>query len=217
MTLHKEGTATLLIAFILLAPLAVGGFYFMPAQILAILLAVVALGLFLFLMWFFRKPVRIAEIDENAIYAPADGKVVVIEEVFEKEVLKQKCLQVSIFMSPLNVHINWYPVAGVLNFYKYHPGKKLVAWHPKSSEENERTTVGIKMSNGKDMVMRQVAGALARRIVCYAPKHKEISQGQELGFIKFGSRVDLYLPLDVKLNVKIGDAVSGNITKIANQ
>lgn len=215
MTLHKEGTATLLIAFILLAPLAIGGFYFMPVFWLSVSLALLAVGLFLFLMWFFRKPQRIAEADDSAIYAPADGKVVVIEEVFEKEVLKQNCLQVSIFMSPLNVHINWYPVKGSINYYQYHPGKKLVAWHPKSSEENERTTVGIQFQNGKNMVMRQVAGALARRIVCYAPKHKDIAQGQELGFIKFGSRVDLYLPLETKVNVKIGDAVSGNITKIA--
>lgn len=215
MTLHKEGTATLLIAFIVLAPVALCGFYFDLPSIISISLAVLSLGLFLFLMWFFRKPVRIAVPDSNAIYAPADGKVVVIEEVYEKEFLKEKCLQVSIFMSPVNVHINWYPVDGEVAYYKYHPGKKLVAWHPKSSEENERTSVALKMKNGKQMLMRQVAGALARRIVCYAGDHKEVTQGKELGFIKFGSRVDLYLPLDTKVNVKIGDKVSGNKTKVA--
>jgi len=166
-------------------------------------------------LWFFRKPVRIASQDVHNIIAPCDGKIVVIEDVVENEFFKDKRKQVSIFMSPLNVHINWYPVSGSVEYYKYHPGEKLVAWHPKSSELNERSTIVVKTPGNKRVLFRQIAGALARRIVCYAQQGTSVEQGQEVGFIKFGSRMDLFLPLDAKINVTIDQKVEGNKTVIA--
>jgi phosphatidylserine decarboxylase len=175
----------------------------------------ISLGVFGFLVSFFRKPDRtVAEINAANILSPCDGKVVVIEKVTENEFLKEECIQVSIFMSPLNVHINWYPTNGDVIYSKYHPGKYLVAWHPKASLENERTSVCLGFS-GKKILIRQIAGALARRIVCYAKEGDAAKQGQEMGFIKFGSRVDLYLPLDAQIEVKPGDVVSGNRSVIA--
>jgi phosphatidylserine decarboxylase len=153
---------------------------------------------------------------DNAIISPADGKVVVIEEVEETEYFHEKRLQISVFMSPVNVHINRYPIGGIVKYFKYHPGLYLVAWHPKSSTENERTTVVVEDEKGRKVLFRQVAGALAKRIVFFNQEDYLAQQTEECGFIKFGSRVDLYLPLDVKLNVKLNEAVKGGITKIAD-
>jgi len=167
------------------------------------------------ILQFFRNPVRnIPVLDYNIIYAPADGKVVVIEETEETEFYKDKRIQISIFMSPLNVHVNRYPFSGQVKYYKYHPGQYLVAWHPKSSTENERTTMVLE--KGKNSILvRQIAGAVARRIISYAKEGLQGKQGEDFGFIRFGSRVDLFLPLDAKIEVNIDDVVKGNLTKIA--
>jgi phosphatidylserine decarboxylase len=149
------------------------------------------------------------------VLSPADGKIVAIEEVFEPEYFKEKRIQVSVFMSPNNVHVNWAPISGTVRFMKYHPGKYLVAWHPKSSTDNERTSIVIENHSGVEILLRQIAGALARRIVCYAREGNSIRQGDEFGFIKFGSRVDIFLPLNAEIEVSIGQKVSGKQTVIA--
>ena len=168
------------------------------------------------MLQFFRNPKRYTPIDDTLLYAPVDGKVVVIEEVFEKEFFKEKKLQVSIFMSPLNVHVTRYCMSGKIVFSKYHPGKYLVAWHPKSSEENERTTVVLENQTFGAILYRQIAGALARRIVNYAEKDTDVVQGTDAGFIKFGSRVDLFLPLGIPLKVNLHQQVKGGIDVIAS-
>ena len=168
------------------------------------------------ILQFFRNPKRIAQTNESHILAPVDGKVVVIEEVFEKEYFNDKRLQVSVFMSPLNVHVTRYPVGGTVKYSKYHPGKFLVAWHPKSSEENERTTVVVDTQKYGDVLFRQIAGALAKRIVNYAKEGDTAQQGADFGFIKFGSRVDVFLPVNTPVNVAIGDKVKGAKTIIAS-
>jgi phosphatidylserine decarboxylase len=175
----------------------------------------ISVFLMVIILQFFRHPDKDIEINENNIIAPADGKVVVIEETTELEYLKDKRIQVSIFMSPLNVHVNRYPISGIIRFFKYHPGKFLVAWHPKSSTENERTTLVIENSKGQQFLIRQIAGALARRIVWYGTENQTVKQGSELGFIKFGSRVDVFLPLGTKVTVNINDVVIGGETVIA--
>jgi phosphatidylserine decarboxylase len=173
------------------------------------------LVIFILIAQFFRNPVRTIErFDNQIVYAPADGKIVVIEPVFESEYFKEERIQVSIFMSPLNVHVNRNPIGGKINYYKYHPGEFLVAWHPKSSTENERTT--IVFGEGKNaLLLRQIAGAVARRICCYVNVGQEVKQGEDFGFIKFGSRVDLFLPMDARINVKLGEVSKGNKTIIA--
>lgn len=214
MRIHKEGYPTLVldIVFIIIV-LTLSGMYF-PSWFN--LLAVVMMVKFVFLLSFFRNPVReIREKDDMLVYAPADGKVVVIEEVQEDEYLKQKCIQLSIFMSPLNVHANRYPFSGKIDYVKYHPGKYLVAWHPKSSTENERSSIGLEHPGGARILLRQIAGAMARRIVYYAEKDQNVDQGGELGFIKFGSRVDIFLPLGTEIIARIGETVKGNIHVIA--
>jgi phosphatidylserine decarboxylase len=213
MTIHKEGSATLLLGFVLLFILNAVVFFMFPY--LHFPAVGISLMVFGFLISFFRIPDRaVHEINTSNILSPCDGKVVVIEKVTENEFIKEPCMQVSIFMSPLNVHINWYPTSGDVIYSKYHPGKYLVAWHPKASLENERTTVCMDVS-GKKILIRQIAGALARRIVCYAKEGDKAAQGHEMGFIKFGSRVDLYLPLDAEIQVKPGEVVTGNRTIIA--
>ena len=214
---HKEGAKIILIATFLATVLILGldrlvetGWLRMTLQILALLLLVIVLQ-------FFRNPDRSLTVDENVIIAPVDGKVVVIEEVFESEYFKDKRLQVSIFMSPINVHVTRYACSGKINFSKYHPGKFLVAWHPKASEENERTTVVIENKVFGEVLYRQIAGALARRIVNYAEKDMQIVQGDDAGFIKFGSRVDLFFPLGTKINVNLNDKAIGNRTVIATK
>lgn len=214
MKFHKEGIATLIAAIIfsfviiLLARMtSLEGLMILAYAISAFVLIIV--------LQFFRSPNRdLAETNDGVIYAPADGKVVVLEESLEDEVLKDKRIQVSIFMSPLNVHVNRYPINGTVEYSKLHKGKYLVAWHPKSSTENERTTICIKNKHGK-VLMRQIAGALARRIVNYAKVADKAVQGEQMGFIKFGSRVDLYLPLGSELLVKIDQKVEANRTIIA--
>lgn len=166
---------------------------------------------------FFRNPKRVTNINDNQIIAPVDGKVVVIEEVEEPEYFKEKKLQISIFMSPINVHVTRYALSGVVKYSKYHPGKYLVAWHPKASTENERTSIVIKNNIFGEVLYRQIAGALAKRIVNYAKEGKKVIQGADAGFIKFGSRVDIFLPLNTKLVVKIGDKVKGGIQVMAEK
>lgn len=213
MTIHKEGYPTLLFSFIFLAITnIVVHTYLYP---LFPFFAFISIILYLFLISFFRRPDRsVSILSDTDILSPCDGKVVVIEQVYEPEFLKADCLQVSVFMSPLNVHINWHPINGEILYSKYHPGKFLAAWNPKASTENERTTVAYGVKTNK-IVLRQVAGALARRIVCYAKSGNQATQGGEMGFIKFGSRVDLYLPLDTKLNVQLDQVVTGNRTVLA--
>ncbi|MBK7806249.1 MAG: phosphatidylserine decarboxylase family protein [Saprospiraceae bacterium] len=214
MTIHKEGYPTLLLGFVILFILNSSNYYFFPGLFSAML--ILSILFYGFLVSFFRKPDRtIIDKDSNTLLSPCDGEIVVIEKVMETEFLKKECLQVSIFMSPLNVHINWYPTDAKVIYSKYHPGKYLAAWNPKASTENERTTVCFDV-NDKQILLRQVAGALARRIVCYSKEGDIKKQGDELGFIKFGSRVDLYLPVDTELNVNIGDVVTGNRSVIAN-
>ena len=177
----------------------------------------VLLVLLVIVLQFFRNPKRLAVVNHHHIIAPVDGKVVVIEEVEEPEYFKEKKLQVSIFMSPINVHVTRYPTGGLVKYSKYHPGKFLVAWHPKSSTENERTTVVVENEVFGDVLYRQIAGALAKRIVNYAKEGEIVIQGTDAGFIKFGSRVDVFLPLGTKLNVKLGDKVKGGVQVIAEK
>lgn len=177
-----------------------------------ILLSVVV---YLLVLQFFRNPSIVMPTDETLVYAPADGKVVVIEETMEEEYLKEKCRQISIFMSPVNVHINRSPISGVVEYFKYHPGKYLVAWHPKSSQENERTTLVVAEPSGTKILIRQIAGAVARRIRWYVKEGDPVTRGGEFGFIKFGSRVDVFLPLDAEVMVKLQEKTKGGRTPIA--
>lgn len=216
MTIHKEGRLLLIVLVIILTAINVGLHYTYPAQLLLLNLVLAgSIIIFLIILQFFRSPKIVTPINDKHVVAPADGKVVVIEETEETEYLKDRRLQVSIFMSPVNVHVNRMPVKGIIEFFKYHAGKYLVAWHPKSSTENERTTVVIKTPGGVSILMRQIAGALARRIKWYIKEGQELEQGQEFGFIKFGSRVDLFLPLDAKVKVNIGDKTKGGMTVLA--
>lgn len=213
MSFHREGRATLVLTIIL--SIVIWWFFnkFWPA---AIWLGYALIAFLLItVLQFFRNPSRPApDIDEDLVIAPADGKVVVIEKVMEDEYLHTECLQISIFMSPTNVHVNRNPVSGKIIFNKYHPGKYLVAWDPKSSTENERTTV-VYQHPRANVLMRQIAGALARRIVNYLKDGQEVKRGAEMGFIKFGSRVDLFLPLDAQILVSLNQKVVGNVTEIA--
>jgi phosphatidylserine decarboxylase len=215
MKIHREGTGTIILALVFFAAVNVPMFWFIKNPIFVpITISVISLILFLLILWFFRYPKVNIIPNNNLIICPADGKVVVIEKTVENEFLKKECLQVSVFMSPLNVHINWYPINGIVKKSVYHKGKYLVAWHPKSSTENERSSVHIKTADGKEIVVRQIAGAVARRIVTYAKDGDSSNQNEQLGFIKFGSRVDLFLPLDSIIKVKIGQKVKGNQTVI---
>ena len=216
MTIHREGHIILFVLLVVLFALNAGVFYFFPYNTLAqnslILSSII---FYLLILQFFRNPIFSITQHNKHVLAPADGKVVVIEETEEPEYFKGKRLQVSIFMSPVNVHVNRMPVGGKISFFKYHPGKYLVAWHPKSSTENERTTIAVKMNNGVEILFRQIAGALARRIRWYVKEGDALEQGEEFGFIKFGSRVDIFLPLDSKVLVKLGDVTKGGRTIIA--
>lgn len=215
MTLHKEGFNSILLTIILLGLLNGGFHFFFPEQyLLLVFIGVLSLVFLYLILQFFRSPKRDQSIGDRLVIAPCDGKVVVIEQTTETEFYKDKRIQVSIFMSPLNVHINWYPISGIVKFLRYHEGKFLVAWHPKASTENERTTMVIEKV-GFSVLVRQIAGAVAKRIVYYPHENDKVKQGSELGFIKFGSRVDLYLPLDAKINVAIGQKTTGGVTVIA--
>ena len=213
MIIHREGRVLLFVLLVLFFALNWAVSHFFPtAVVIQNIVLVVSIGFYILFLQFFRVPVFEVEKNEKYVLAPADGKVVVIEEVVETEYFNEKRKQVSIFMSPINVHINRMPVTGKIVFSKYHPGKYLVAWHPKSSTENERTTVVAKMKTGTEVLFRQIAGALARRILCYVKEGQVLEQGQEFGFIKFGSRVDIFLPLNAVVKIKIGDITKGGKT-----
>lgn len=215
-TIHKEGYRIIISVFALLVAINVAGHLIWPDILLLHWgLLVGSVLFFAFILYFFRTPVRQVEPNPLLIYAPADGKVVVIEETFEKEYFKDTRLQISIFMSPFNMHSNRYPISGVVSFVKYHAGKKIVAWSPKSSELNERSTVVVKSENGTEILIRQVAGAVARRIVTYSQKGDMVHQGDEFGFIKFGSRVDIFLPEGTVVDVQMFQQVRANRTIIA--
>ena len=219
MTLHREGYKYIALATVIMIVVAVASVNYMPES--PLMLGLVAfINLVIFLLWFwivafFRLPSRTHTTGDSKIICPADGKVVVIEEAVETEYFRDKRLQVSVFMSPINVHINRNPISGIVKYMKYHPGKYLVAWHPKSSTENERTTI-VLGNDRTEILMRQIAGALARRICYYVKEGDKVQQNDEFGFIRFGSRVDLYLPVGTKLDVKIGDVVKGGVTVIGH-
>jgi phosphatidylserine decarboxylase len=216
---HPEGAKIILIAtlFTVLGIFGVDHLLHDSNIIICKILQVLLLGFLILILQFFRNPTRIAIISDNHVLAPVDGKVVVIEEVFESEYFKDKRLMVSIFMSPINVHVTRYAINGIVKYSRYHAGKFLVAWHPKASEENERTTIVIENNVYGDIMYRQIAGALAKRIVNYAEVGMTVIQGEDAGFIKFGSRVDLYFPIGTHINVKLGDKAIGNKTVISKK
>lgn len=214
---HKEGYRIILTALIISVIGVICSEKLIEISWLVKPIQIVIIGFLVIILQFFRNPKRSAPLNSDIIIAPVDGKVVVIEEVEEPEYFKGKRLQVSIFMSPINVHVTMYAMSGDIKYSKYHPGKYLVAWHPKASTENERTTVVIHNKTFGDVLYRQIAGALAKRIVNYAKKGDEVIQGTDAGFIKFGSRVDLFLPLGTKLKVSLGDKVKGGIQAIAEK
>jgi phosphatidylserine decarboxylase len=214
---HKEGTKTIILGMIFTAAVLLLSDYFINTMWLQKLLQIGAFLILIIILQFFRNPKRSFTINESEILSPVDGKVVVIEEVYEGEYYKDKRLQISIFMSPINVHVTRYAISGVVKFSKYHPGKFLVAWHPKASEENERTTIVIENNTFGSILYRQVAGALARRIVNYAEEGMQVVQGSDAGFIKFGSRVDLFLPIGTPINVVLNQKAVGGKTIIATK
>ena len=213
---HKEGFTIIIVSFLIATIVAVSAEYFIGQYWIKKGLQVIALALLILILQFFRNPKRVTEKNDQHIVSPVDGKVVVIEKVYEKEYFKDERLQVSIFMSPLNVHVTRYALGGEVTFSKYHPGKYLVAWHPKSSELNERTTVVVKNPVFGEVLYRQIAGALARRIVNYAKVGDQVEQGTDAGFIKFGSRVDVFLPVDTPIDVVLNQTVRGGEDVIAH-
>lgn len=217
MKLHREGYLIITIGLFILIGIQLLNLWLFTLVGLWWLFALLTLGVLVMaylIIQFFRLPKRLFKGLDNEIISPADGKVVVIEEVEEAEYFNDRRIQISIFMSPLNVHANFNPISGIVKYVKYHPGLFLVAWHPKSSTDNERSTFVVEHSSGKEVLFRQIAGAVARRICYYIEPGDKVRAGEEYGFIKFGSRIDLLLPLDTKLNVKIGDKVKGQLTKI---
>ncbi len=216
MTIHKEGyTSIALCVLFIFITNALIQFYYPQQETLKWIVYIFSAVIFLIILQFFRSPSRSISADESQVLCPADGKVVVIEETEETEFLKDKRIQISVFMSPINVHVNRNPISGVVKYFKYHPGRYLVAWHPKSSTENERTTVVTETSNGVAVLFRQIAGAMARRIVWYIKEGDTVEQGKQFGFIKFGSRVDIFVPLGSKINVELGQVVKGGRTVLA--
>ncbi|WP_443937184.1 phosphatidylserine decarboxylase family protein [Pedobacter sp. MW01-1-1] len=216
MTIHKEGYTSIALTILFIFVLnAFVEYKFHDITWLRWFVYIFSFALFVIVLQFFRNPSRTFSAGENLVICPADGKVVVIEETEEGEYFKDKRLQVSIFMSPVNVHINRHPISGVVKFFKYHPGKYLAAWNPKSSTENERTTTVVEHKNGTPILFRQIAGALARRIVWYIKEGDQVVQTEQFGFIKFGSRVDIFLPVGTKVNVALNDVVKGGITTLA--
>ena len=216
MTIHKEGYTSLALCILLIAIINALAHYYLPDLIwLSYFLYAFSFILFIIILQFFRSPSFKISQHIDHIICPADGKVVVVEETEESEYLKDRRIQISIFMSPINVHVNRYPLSGVVKFFKYHPGKFLVAWHPKSSTENERTTVVVENKAGVPVLFRQIAGALARRIVCYSKEGESVEQGSQFGFIKFGSRVDVFLPLGTEVKVELNQVVKGGRTVLA--
>ena len=215
MKIHKEGRGIIAILFAILLSINLVVYYFVISTVLKWCLGIVSLSFFAFVVRFFRKPNRELIIDENKIFAPADGTVVVVEETTEDEYFKDKRLQISIFMSVWNVHVNWFPIGGIVKYFKYHPGKFIVARLPKSSLENERTSVVLEDSQQRQILVRQIAVIVARRVISYAKKDLQVNQNAELGFIRFGSRLDVFLPVDSKVQVKLGEKTKGAKTVIA--
>jgi phosphatidylserine decarboxylase len=207
MNLHREGYKIIFISTLILVGIVYGLSSIISQSWLQAIILIPILVLYILVIRFFRNPPRFSDKTEKGVVSPCDGKVVVIEEVEESEYFKDKRIQLSIFMSPLNVHVNRNPISGIVNYFKYHPGKYLVAWHPKSSTENERTTTVIKTDQGVEVLFRQIAGAVARRIRWYVKPSDKVTQGNEMGFIKFGSRVDVFVPVGTKINVEIGQKV----------
>lgn len=217
MTIHKEGYSSIALCILFIFILNALVQYLLPdLNWLHWVIYILSFVLFVIILQFFRSPDIILQRNDAQVICPADGKVVVIEETEETEFLKDKRIQISVFMSPINVHVNRNPISGKVIFSKYHPGKFLVAWHPKSSTENERTTIVVENSNGVPILFRQIAGALARRIVCYSKEGDEAVQGEQFGFIKFGSRVDVFLPLGSEINVELNQIVRGGVTVLAH-
>jgi phosphatidylserine decarboxylase len=214
---HKEGSQSILIGTVFTAIVLLLTDKFIDTNWVKMTIQIIVFLLLIIILQFFRNPKRAVISNENEILAPVDGKVVVIEEVFESEYFKDKRIQVSIFMSPINVHVTRYAISGIVKFSKYHPGKFLVAWHPKASEENERTTIVLENKTFGEILYRQIAGALARRIVNYAEEGMQVIQGEDAGFIKFGSRVDLFLPLGTNINVVLNQKAIGGKTIIATK
>lgn len=214
MRIHREGYATIAIVLIFLSLINSLAYYFNPISIINIIISVLSFVFFYLILHFFRNPERDIAINDKHILAPSDGKLVVIENVFEDEYLKEECTQLSIFMSPLNVHKQWYPTNGKVIYSQYHPGKYLVAWNPKSSTENERTSIVIQ-SNNHRILYRQIAGAVARRICNYAKQDDVVDQSLEAGFIKFGSRIDVLIPKSAEIKVKLDDTIVGGKTILA--
>ena len=219
MKIHKEGVGIIFMTVVICSIIETLVLFFglnSWTNLSLITLSLIPLGIFILVVQFFRLPSRKNNYEDGIVLCPADGKVVVIEEVEETEYFNDRRIQISIFMSPLNVHANFNPVSGVIQYAKYHPGKFLVAWHPKSSTDNERTTFVTKTASGKEVLFRQIAGALARRICYYVKSGQNVEGGQEFGFIKFGSRIDLFLPLDANISVQLNQKVKGQLTKIAD-
>ena len=217
MTIHKEGYSSIALSILFIFILNAVVQYLLPdLNWLHWLIYFLSFLLFVIILQFFRSPNILLQRNDEQILCPADGKVVVIEETEETEFLKDRRIQISVFMSPINVHVNRNPISGKVIFSKYHPGKFLVAWHPKSSTENERTTIVVENSNGVSILFRQIAGALARRIVCYSKEGEEALQGEQFGFIKFGSRVDVFLPLGTEINVELNQIVKGGVTVLGH-
>ncbi|QJD96340.1 phosphatidylserine decarboxylase family protein [Mucilaginibacter robiniae] len=216
MTFHKEGYTSMALCILVIFILnALVHFYYPESIYLKWIVYGISALLFIVILQFFRSPRFAINTHETQVLCPADGKVVVIEEVEEPEFFQDKRIQISVFMSPINVHVNRNPISGIVKYFKYHPGKYLVAWHPKSSTDNERTTIAIENSAGLTVLFRQIAGAMARRIVWYVKEGQEVEQGQQFGFIKFGSRVDIFLPLGSQVLVNLGDKVKGGRTMLA--
>ena len=215
MRIHKEGHTIISVNFLIWAAIAGLCFVFCKNTVVNWIVASVALFLSLFMIWFFRVPVREAVVDDSLVISPGDGKVVNVKEVEENEYFGEKCLCISIFLTFFNVHVSWFPVGGIVKYYRYHPGKYIFAFHPKSSEKNERTTIAICTDSGNELMFRQIAGIVARRVVCYAKENEYFGQNAEAGFIKFGSRLDVFLPLGTEILVKKGDKVSGQTSVLA--
>lgn len=216
MTIHKEGTYFLLSVFVLLSFIVLASYFlFKPSGPWMVIISLTAVLVFVFFVRFFRKPDRPFIPVKNQVVSAADGTVVVVEETMEDEYFHDRRIQVSVFMSVWNVHINWFPVSGNVVYYRYHPGDYIVAKYPKSSLKNERNTIVIRQEDGTEILVRQIAGFVARKISCYCREGDEVTQGEELGFIKFGSRVDIFLPRDARIKVTPGDKVKGKLSVIA--
>jgi len=215
MKIHKQGHKVILFIFIVYVVIVFSVFNYINNLIIPLLLVIIFSFFLLLIIWFFRVPRRVMTNDENLIYSPADGKIVVIEETREQEYFRDKRIQISVFMSPLNVHVNYYPISGTVDYFKYHEGKYLVAWHPKSSAENERAAVVLRNKKNISIMVRQIAGAVARRILTNAAEGDVVKQGEEMGFISFGSRVDILLPPGIKILTSLNSKVRGKKTVIA--